>query len=122
MVLFIKSYILEGLVGWSRRNILVPVPRVGDISALNDILRDCCFKYENHTIKGKPAKVGEMYATERPMLHALPGFKFETAKSANVRVNSFSTVKFRTNNYSVPVNYAGLLITPCRCFYINTLL
>ena len=48
-----------------------------------------------------------MYATERASLQRLPGFRFETAKSANVRVNTFSTVKFRTNNYSVPVKYAG---------------
>ena len=99
--------LVEGLVGWSRRNILVPVPKVADISELNQLLSARCLKYEAHTIKGKPAAVGEMYATEKALLQPLPGFRFETAKSANVRVNSFSTVKFRTNNYSVPVKYAG---------------
>ena len=102
--------LVEGLVGWSRRNILVPVPKVDDISSLNNLLHERCLKYEGHTIKDKPATVGEMYVTEKSTLHTLPGFKFETAKSANVRVNSFSTVKFRTNNYSVPVDYAGLVV------------
>ena len=44
---------------------------------------------------------------EAPKLHPLPGYRFETAKSINTRVDSFSTVRFRTNRYSVPVRYAG---------------
>ncbi len=99
--------LVEGLVGWARRNMLVPVPRVHDITELNAILATRCAAYSSHTIKGKPASVGEMYATERGSLQRLPGFRFETAKSANVRVNTFSTVKFKTNNYSVPVKYTG---------------
>ncbi len=99
--------LVEGLVGWARRNILVPVPRVKNISELNDLLLSRCLKYEKHIIKGKPATVGEMLATERSLLQPLPGYRFETAKSTNARVNSFSTVKFRTNNYSVPIAYTG---------------
>lgn len=99
--------LVEGLVGWARRNILVPVPKVKNISELNDLLLDRCLKYESHSIKGKPATVGEMLATEKPLLRSLPGYRFETAKSTNARVNSFSTVKFRTNNYSVPTVYTG---------------
>ena len=48
-----------------------------------------------------------MFATERSFLQKLPGYKFETAKCQNVRVNTFSTVRFRTNSYSVPVKYTG---------------
>lgn len=99
--------LVEGLVGWARRNMLVPVPRVHDIAELNGLLAKRCTNYYKHTIKGKPATVGEMYETEKTLLQPLPGFKFEIAKSANVRVNTFSTVKFQTNNYSVPVKYTG---------------
>lgn len=99
--------LVEGLVGWSRRNILVPVPRVDDIGALNEMLLERCLKYEEHQVKGKPATVGEMFRTEKEHLHVLPGYHFETAKSLNARVNAFSTVRFRTNSYSVPVKYVG---------------
>jgi hypothetical protein len=34
-------------------------------------------------------------------------YPFETAKCRSVRVNAFSTARFDTNNYSVPVEYAG---------------
>ena len=99
--------LVEGLVGWARRNVMVPVPKVPDISLLNKLLSDRCKKYEGHSIKGKPASVGEMFLTEKLSLQKLPGCRFETARCINTRVNAFSTVKFRTNSYSVPVKYAG---------------
>ena len=102
--------LVEGLVGWSRRNILVPVPKVDDIAQLNLLLLDRCTKYESHTIKGKPSCVGQMYQFEKEALKPLPGYHFEIAKSANVRVNAFSTARFRMNNYSVPVKYVGRLV------------
>ncbi len=97
-------------MGWARRNILVPVPYAPDLSGLNTLLLERCTKYEAHQIKGKPAKVGAMMDEERPMFHPLPGYRFETAKSVNVRVNAFSTARFRTNSYSVPVQYTGRMV------------
>ena len=102
--------LVEGLVGWARRNILVPVPYAPDLSGLNTLLLERCTKYEAHQIKGKPAKVGAMMDEERPMFHPLPGYRFETAKSVNVRVNAFSTARFRTNSYSDPVQYTGRMV------------
>ena len=102
--------LVEGLVGWSRRNILVPIPRVKDIEELNEHLLSKCVAYEKHHVKGKPASVGEMFLTEQVNLHALPGYRFDTAKSINARVNAFSTVNFRTNSYSVPVRYVGDMV------------
>ncbi len=66
-------------------------------------------KYEAHQIKGKSDK-GVMMDEERPMFHPLPGYKFEIAKSANVRVNAFSTVRFRTNSYFIPVQYTDRMV------------
>ena len=51
-----------------------------------------------------------MYQFEKEALKPLPGYHFEIAKSANVRVNAFSTARFRMNNYSVPVKYVGRLV------------
>lgn len=102
--------LVEGLVGWARRNILVPVPHVENITELNKLLFSRCLKYESHRIKGKPSSVGDMFSYEKTLLRRLPGYRFETAKSSNVRVNAFSTIKFRTNNYSVPVGYTGKMV------------
>lgn len=99
--------LVEGLVGWARRNILVPIPRVSDYSELNTILAERCQAYGNHHIPGKNASVGEMLREEQAALRPLPLYPFETVKCRSVRVNAFSTVRFDTNNYSVPVEYAG---------------
>jgi len=102
--------LVEGLVGWSRRNILVPIPRVDSLQELNDLLIERCRKYEAHRIKGKPDSVGIMYQQEKASLHPLPKYTFETAKCISARVNAFSTVRFRTNSYSVPVSYVGRIV------------
>ncbi len=102
--------LVEGLVGWARRNMLVPVPRVETIAELNELLRKRCLVYEGHTVKGRPASVGVLYKQEKELLHPLPGYRFETAKCSNARVNAFSTIKFRTNSYSVPVDYTGRIV------------
>lgn len=99
--------LVEGLVGWARRNILVPIPRVESLSALNQLLLDRCLQYETHKIRTKPDTVGAMYEAERKALHPVPKYPFETARSVSARVNAFSCVRFRTNSYSVPVAYVG---------------
>ena len=102
--------LVEGLVGWARRNILVPVPRIDSLQELNDFLQDRCKKYEAHRIQGKPDSVGVMYQQEKCSLRALPKYTFETAKCISARVNAFSIVRFRTNGYSVPVSYVGQIV------------
>lgn len=99
--------LVEGLVGWARRNICVPVPKVPDIRELNYELLTRCLKYEKHRIRGKKASVGEMFKEEKKFLRKLPPYVFETAKCMNARVNAFSSVRFKTNTYSVPVKYVG---------------
>lgn len=99
--------LVEGLVGWARRNILVPVPRIDSLEELNALLLQRCLQYRSHKITGKPTSVEEMFAKEQQVLRALPGYEFETAKCSNIRVSPFATVRFDTNDYSVPVSYCG---------------
>lgn len=99
--------LVEGLVGWARRNILVPVPHIDSVEELNALLLERCLKYEQHKIQGKPSAVGEMFREEQSKLMPLPGYRFEIAKCMNVRVSSFSLVRYQTNSYSVPVEYVG---------------
>ena len=97
---------VEGLVGFIRRNFLVPVPRVESIEALNDDLAGQCRRRQmphgcgatgrrsasaSHGI----AKLCYRY----PRLHTMP------ATSVPGRVSSLSLVRYRDNDYSVPVAY-----------------
>lgn len=103
--------LVVGLVGWARRNILVPIPRINAFSDLNESLEYRSRAYLNHFIRGKQASVGTMYAVEQASLLALPGYVYDVSKSRNVRVDNYSTIRFDTNNYSVPVKCCGYVVS-----------
>lgn len=99
--------LVEGLVGYIRRNVCVPVPKVKSLEELNRMLQEKCLNYLSHQIRGKEASVGEMLTREREKLYPLPGYSFDACKRVTGRVDRFCTVRFDTNNYSVPAAYCG---------------
>ena len=99
--------LVEGLVGYSRRNTCVPVPRVETMEELNALFREKCRKYLSHHIRGKETNVGSMLLQEQKYLYPLPGYPFDCCKRSVGRVDRFCTVRFDTNNYSVPAEYCG---------------
>lgn len=99
--------LVEGLVGWVRRNHLVPLPRVNSLDELNEFLYQKCNLYYQHQIQGRKQTVGEMFKTEANFLTALPVYKFDTSRSMTLKADQFSTVKFDYNYYSIPIEYAG---------------
>lgn len=99
--------LVEGLVGFSRRNFCVPIPKVQNMDELNALLRENCLEYMEHRVQGKPAKVGVLYGVEREKLYPLPSYRYDVAKRAEAKVSLYSTVRYDTNSYSVPVKYCG---------------
>ena len=99
--------LVEGLVGYMRRNVCVPVPRANTMEELNQILLEKCEKYLTHQIRGKESDVGTMLAQEKQHLYPLPGYPFDPCKRSIGRVDRFCTVRFDSNNYSVPAAYCG---------------
>ena len=103
--------LVEGLVGYIRRNVCVPVPRTCSMEALNQMLLEKCRSYLSHQIRGKEASVGAMFAQEKNHLYPLPGYPFDPCKRTAGRVDRFCTVRFDTNNYSVPAAYCGRAVS-----------
>jgi len=104
--------LVENLVGYSRRNFFVPVPRVLSLQDLNDSLLKSCLKYrEDHKIDSKAETVKHLYAIEKKFLHDIPKYRYDTSKTAITDVDDFSTVKYDKNNYSVPVKYLHKEVT-----------
>jgi len=98
--------LVENLVGYSRRNFLVPVPRVTDIEELNHkLLNDCISYRENHKVERRHHPVKVMYQEEAKLLNVIPRYRFDTSKTAIAKVDDFSTVRYEKNNYSVPTKY-----------------
>lgn len=99
--------LVEGLVGYIRRNVCVPVPKAESMEDLNRMLQEKCLNYLSHQIRGKESSMGKMLTKEREKLYPLPGYPFDPCKRVTGRVDRFCTVRFDTNNYSVPAAYCG---------------
>lgn len=105
--------LVEGLVGYIRRNTCVPIPRINSMDELNMLLEERCRKYLSHQIQGKPKTVGEMFEEEQSELYSLPVHPYDSRKRTYGRVDRFCTVRFDTNNYSVPCTYCGKEVSVC---------
>ncbi|NLY36377.1 MAG: IS21 family transposase [Tissierellia bacterium] len=98
--------LVENLVGYSRRNFLVPVVHAANIEYLNEHLLSSCLTYrKNHKVQGRNQTVLEMSTQEMGFLHTIPKFQFDTSRTIVAKTDSFSTVRFDKNNYSVPTRY-----------------
>src|SRR3954451_496376 len=103
---------VETLVGYARRNFLVPVPAVhGGLEPLNQRLAACCREEMGRRLRGKPATKGELLDKERVSFIPLPAEAFSAHRVKPARSNSLSLVRFDTNDYSVPTEYAHRAVT-----------
>ena len=104
--------LVENLVGYARRNFMVPVPRIRTIEGLNAMLINACVQYrEEHHVAGREQTVCNAYAEELRCLHKIPMFRYDTSRTATPRVGDYSTVRFDRNNYSVPTRYLRKEVT-----------
>jgi hypothetical protein len=97
---------VENLLGYARRNYLVPVPETDSLEELNAQLLERCRKDLGRKLRGKRATKGELLAEEQAWLLAIPGQAFEARRVKLAKANSLSLVRFECNDYSVPTEYA----------------
>lgn len=102
---------VEGLVGFTRRNFLVPVPRVESLEQLNAELAKRCDRDLDRTLRGKPGSKRDLLAEDRQAMLDLPRQAFDARRLTQAAASSLSLVKFDTNRYSVPVKHAHRPIT-----------
>jgi len=126
---------VEGSVGFSRRNFLVPMPRVASFEELNQQLVQQCLRDDVRVVDRQVESIGEAFKREQSMLRPLPGRPFDCCVTRTVHLNGYSQVTYETNRYSVPVEEArselrlkaypfhieissseGVLATHPRCF------
>lgn len=96
---------VEGLVGYARRNFLVPVPEVESFAALNSGLETRCRERQNARLRGHEETIGERLARDLEAMLPLPSTPYEACERRSARVSSLSLVRYRGNDYSVPVAY-----------------
>ncbi|WP_051019967.1 Mu transposase domain-containing protein [Thermoanaerobacterium thermosaccharolyticum] len=104
--------LVEGLVGFIRRNVLVPIPEVETWEELNQKLIEKCINYRDHyQIQYRKETVKGAFLEEQKALAPLPVTPYDPAVKSQVKVNSDGLIHFDTNRYSVPLDFAGYEVT-----------
>ena len=96
---------VEGMVGYARRNYLVPIPRAESFAALNVHLEQKCLARMDAVLRGHTETIGQRMERDLEALLPLPAAAYEACDQQASRVSSLSLVRYRTNDYSVPVAY-----------------
>ena len=103
---------VEGMVGYVRRNFLVPIPSYESFDALNVHLERRCLERMDAKLRGHSESIGERMERDLDALLPLPPVRYDACEKQAGRVSSLSLVRYRTNDYSVPVAYGhqGVLV------------
>src|SRR3954453_3163143 len=96
---------VEGLVGWARRNLLVPVPRAASFTALNEQLLEGCRRRFGDRLRGHQETIGERLVRDLAVFHDLPPAPYDACEKKTGRVSSLSLFRYRGTDYSVPTAY-----------------
>jgi hypothetical protein len=96
---------VEGLVGYARRNFMVPIPRTSSWEALNAHLEEQCRKQRERLLRGHTETIGERFERDRAAMLPLPAAPYEACEKISARVSSLALVRYRGNHYSVPTEY-----------------
>ena len=96
---------VEGVVGYARRNFMVPIPSFPDWDAFNAHLEEQCRNRQDDVLRGHKASIGDRLQADLTAMRDLPGAPFEACELQSGQVTSTSVVRYRGNDYSVPVAY-----------------
>jgi transposase len=96
---------VEGLVGYARRNFMVPIPQVTSFAELNARLLEGCRRRWSDRLRGHDETIGERLTRDREAFLSLPQAPYDACEKRAARVNSLSLVRYRGNDYSVPTAY-----------------
>ena len=96
---------VEGLVGYARRNFMVPIPRYATWEEFNEHLLTQCQKRRERRLRGHQQTIGERFERDREQLLPLPAARYEACDKRSTRVTSMALVRYRANDYSVPVEW-----------------
>jgi transposase len=102
---------VENLVGYARRNYFVPLPEGADLETINAELRQNALLDQQRTMAGRTDPITSRLTFERAYLGPLPAHIPDLGPVAEVLVHSTGRVRFQTNDYSVPIEYAYQRLT-----------
>ena len=103
---------VEGLVGYARRNFLVPIPAFESFEALNAHLLECCRRRMAERLRGHDGTIGERLERDLAAFRTPLPAPYDACEKVSTTVSSLSLVRYRLNDYSTPTTYGhrGVLV------------
>ena len=96
---------VEGLVGYARRNFMVPVPAFASFEALNTHLLEHSCKRMSDRPRGHAGTIGERLESDLAALRKPLPPPYDACEKLPTTVSSLSLVRYRRNDYSVPTHF-----------------
>mgnify|MGYP002634860758 CR=1 FL=1 len=97
---------VEGRVGYTRRNWLIPMMELPSWIALNAYLQAKCEQELARKMRGRKETIGDMFQREREHALPLPTYPHPCCKIRPTQANHLSLVTYASNRYSVPTDHA----------------
>ena len=94
---------VENMVGYVRRNFMVPLPNFKSFEDFNKHLLECCNKRKSAILRGHSKTIGERMLGEEYL--PMPTRPYEACIVASGRVTKEALVRFCRNDYSVPTTF-----------------
>ena len=94
-----------GMVGYVRRNFLVPLPSFQSFDALNAHLEERCLERMDARFRGHDESIGQRMERDLDALLPSPATACDGCDKQASRVGSLSLVRYKTNDYSASVAY-----------------
>lgn len=107
---------VEGVVACSHRNLMVPLPRFASWAEFNDYLEEQCLKRQADILRGHRIRIGERMQSDPAAMQDAPATPFEACDPRSGQITSTSVVRYRGNEYPVPVasGHLEVWIKGCR--------
>jgi len=101
---------VENKVGYTRRNMLVPVPVITDFDVFNEeLLRLCDEDHKReHYERGVP--MTELWEEEKRYLLALPEHEYDVFRYESLKANKYGFIKIDTAKYGLSPELAGAVV------------
>ncbi|AQS60345.1 IS21 family transposase [Desulforamulus ferrireducens] len=102
---------VESLARYVKWHIFTPVPEFPTIDALNNWIEGRCRKLNTKPRGRNRQSFWEAFTLEQDKLLPLSVHTFDCCTRKEAKVNRFSLVQFDRNQYSVPTEYTGKMVT-----------
>ncbi|QGG46324.1 IS21 family transposase [Heliorestis convoluta] len=102
---------IESLARYVKWHVFTPVPEFPTIEALNNWIEERCRKLNAKPRGRNQQSFWDAFELERDKLLPISVHTFDCCTRKEAKVNRFSLVQFDRNQYSVPTEYTGKMVT-----------